>query len=128
MTPHCVEDEWAKALDARSLAMCWQLKDQPALASWLGALDSLAAKMQQPGRVSRMLGAADALHCASCTRGSPADQAEVERRVGAVRAPARQVAIKATSSRGPAQSMEPGVETTLESEVLSAAVRCGLPE
>jgi hypothetical protein len=32
-----------------------------------------------------MLGAASALHCASCTRGAPADHAEVEWRVGAVR-------------------------------------------
>jgi tetratricopeptide (TPR) repeat protein len=111
---HQGDDRRAVAFFAESLALCRALGSQPSIAICLAGLAGVAGAAGQPERAARLFGAAEALLEAVDAHVLPADRADYERGVAAVRAALSAEAFAAAWAEGRALPLELAIALALE--------------
>src|SRR5262249_26046334 len=94
---------------AESLAICQETNHRPGVAQALDGLAAVASARGEPERAARLLGAAAALREVIGVTPPPAERAEHERGLAAVRAGPRPAAVAAAWAAGRALPIEQAV-------------------
>jgi len=100
----------ARALLEESLAICRQLGDQQGVAACLDEMTAVADGQSLPSQAARLGGAAASLRESLDAPRSPAEQAEVDKTIAAVREALGEDAFAAAWDAGRAMTWEQAVE------------------
>jgi hypothetical protein len=96
-----------------SIKLLQELQDQPGLVAGLEGLASVACAQGQATQAARLFGAADALRASVGTHITPAERADYERQLAAVRAQLDEPAFAAAWAAGRALSLEQAIAEAL---------------